>query len=576
MCGILAILGSTEDAFELRAKALRLSKLLRHRGPDYNGIYLNQFVEPDDSTKSEISVLAHERLAIIDLEKGAQPLFDESKTVALSVNGEIYNHNHIRRDLQNDYSFTTKSDCECIIPLYLKHGAGFMNLLDGMFAFVLYDSNANSYLAARDPIGICSLYAGWHQNGSTWFASEMKALGECALIKEFPPGHYWSKETKKFVRWYNPVWLDEFYLPQETVDFNLLRTKLEDSVVKRMMADVPFGVLLSGGLDSSIIAAVAARHRLRAQQTETDYGYASINLLTFSIGLEGSPDLDWARKVANFIGSKHHSFVFTVEEGIDALPEVINHIETYDVTTVRASTPMFLMARRIKAMGIKMVLSGEGSDEIFGGYLYFHKAPSASEFHKELIRKIKALSKYDCLRANKSTAAWGVETRVPFLDKEFLDIALNIDAKYKMINHEENLHKIEKYILRRAFDTDDPYLPAEVLWRQKEQFSDGVGYSWIDELKNFAEKRISDQQLAMAPEIYSYNTPTNKEAYLYRMMFEDRFMKESCARTVPSGSSIACSTSAALSWDKNWAKIADPSGRSILDVHGDAVTINVR
>lgn len=570
MCGILAILGSTEDSFELRAKALRLSKLLRHRGPDYNGIYLNRYIK--DSVE-EINVLAHERLAIIDLEKGAQPLFDESKTVALCVNGEIYNHNQIRKEFQNEYKFTTKSDCECIIPLYMKYRTEFMTQLDGIFAFVLYDSNSNSYLAARDPIGVCSLYIGWHHSGSIWFASEMKALEDCALIKEFPPGHYWSRDVGDFIRWYKPCWLDEAYLPQEPVDYDLLRSKLEDSVVKRMMADVPFGVLLSGGLDSSLIAAVAARYRLKAQQTETDYGYASLNLLTFSIGLEGSPDLIWAKKVANFIQSKHHSFVFTIEEGIDALADVINHIETYDVTTVRASTPMYLMARRIKAMGIKVVLSGEGSDEIFGGYLYFHKAPSSGEFHRELIRKIRALSKYDCLRANKATAAWGVETRVPFLDRDFLDVALNIDAKYKMINHEEHERKVEKYILRKAFDTEQPYLPFDVLWRQKEQFSDGVGYNWIDELKNYADKRISDQQLKMAPVIYSYNTPTTKEAYLYRMIFEDRFKKESCAKTVPHGASIACSTSAALSWDKSWASNADPSGRAIFDVHEEAATL---
>lgn len=567
MCGILAILNSTEKDIELRNKALKLSKRLRHRGPDWNGIYLHKI-----DSGSPINVLAHERLAIVDLENGAQPLFNESRTISLCVNGEIYNHIKIREALQNEYSFTTKSDCECIIPLYSKYGVDFINQLDGIFAFILLDVKTGSYLAARDPIGVCSMYIGWHHSGSTWFASEMKALEDCTLVKEFPPGHYWSTESAGFVRWYNPIWLDESYLPTQPVDYELIRTTLENSVIKRMMADVPFGVLLSGGLDSSIIASVAAKYRETVQQTETNYGYASMNLLTFSIGLEGSPDLAWAKKVADFIKSKHHSFTFTVEEGIDALHDVINHIETYDVTTVRASTPMFLMARRIKAMGIKVVLSGEGSDEIFGGYLYFHKAPSATEFHKELIRKIRALSKYDCLRANKATAAWGVETRVPFLDRTFLDVSLTIDAKHKMIDKE---NRIEKYILRKAFDMPSrPYLPHDVLWRQKEQFSDGVGYSWIDGLKDYANKVVSDQQFKMASVIYSYNTPATKEAYLYRTIFDSIFRKESCAQTVPTGASIACSTSAALEWDKSWASIADPSGRTITDVHEQAATEN--
>lgn len=564
MCGILAILDSTKSSFELRAKALKLSKRLRHRGPDWNGIYIHQH---DKSPL--VNVLAHERLAIVDLENGAQPLSNQNMTLFLCVNGEIYNHPHYRKMFKDEYKFITKSDCEVIIPLYMKYGLECINMLDGKFAFILYDSQKDTYLAARDPIGVCSMYAGWHHDGSTWFASEMKALEDCTLVKEFPPGHYWSKEIGDFRRWYNPVWLDEAYLASATVDLNLLRTKLEESVVKRLMADVPFGVLLSGGLDSSVIASIAARHWKEAQQL--DYSYASQRLLTFSIGLEGSPDLKWAKKVADFIGSKHYSFTFTIEEGIDALEDVINHIETYDVTTVRASVPMFLMARRIKAMGIKVVLSGEGSDEIFGGYLYFHKAPSAQEFHKELVRKVKALSKYDCLRANKSTAAWGVEARVPFLDREFLDVALNIDATHKMINGES---KIEKYILRKAFDDEArPYLPKDVVWRQKEQFSDGVGYGWIDGLKDYANRTIGDQQYKMAHVIYNYNTPTTKEAYLYRTIFDSLFRKESCAQTVPSGASIACSTSAALEWDKSWANMADPSGRAIIDVHQQAQVI---
>jgi asparagine synthase (glutamine-hydrolysing) len=576
MCGILAILGSNEHAVELKAKALKLSKRLRHRGPDWNGIYIHQF-------KSTVNVLAHERLAIVDLENGAQPLSDETRRVHLCVNGEIYNHRQLRHDTEtgNGYKFMTKSDCECIIPLYLKHGSGFVDMLDGIFAFILYDSQTGSYLAARDPIGVCSMYIGWHHDGSTWFASEMKALEDCTLVEEFPPGHHWSNDVGRFTRWYNPIWLDESYLPTQVVDYELLRSKLITSVVKRMMTDVPFGVLLSGGLDSSIIAAIAARHRKETQQT--DYGYASENLLTFSIGLENAPDLAWAKQVAEFIGTKHYSFTYTIEEGIEALHDVIHHIETYDVTTVRSSTPMFLMARRIKAMGIKVVLSGEGSDEIFGGYLYFHKAPSAEEFHKELVRKVTVLSKFDCLRANKSTAAWGVETRVPFLDRQFLDTALNIDARYKMVRQQQQVdaagggdaeQRMEKYILRKAFDDPDkPYLPPDVLWRQKEQFSDGVGYGWIDGLREHANKTISDQQFAMAPVIYAYNTPATKEAYLYRTIFDSIFKKESCARTVPSGASIACSTEAALKWDPSWSGIADPSGRAVRDVHRQAQSI---
>lgn len=561
MCGIFAILDSTEHELQLRAKALKLSKRLRHRGPDWNGIYLHQC---DCLT----NVLAHERLAIVDLENGAQPLANEDKSVHLSVNGEIYNHRKLRDQLEQEaegsYEFLTKSDCECIIPLYLKYGHEFLDMLDGMFAFILYDARSGTYLAARDPIGICSMYIGWHHDGSTWFASEMKALEDCTLVREFPPGHHWRKEKGRFERWYTPIWLDESHLPQKQVDLEQIRFSLEQSVVKRMMTDVPFGVLLSGGLDSSIIASIAARNRRAAQQT--DYGYASENLLTFSIGLEKSPDLVWAKQVANFIGSKHYSFTFTIQEGIDALHDVINYIETYDVTTVRASTPMFLMARRIKALGIKVVLSGEGSDEVFGGYLYFHKAPTARDFHQELVRKVSVLSKFDCLRANKSMAAWGVETRVPFLDRHFLDLAMGIDAKFKMIQpgHEADRQGIEKYILRKAFET---YLPADVLWRQKEQFSDGVGYGWIDALKEHASRTISDQQFKMAPVIYSYNTPATKEAYLYRTIFDSIFHKESCAQTVPSGASIACSTEAALKWDQSWSQQADPSGRAIRDVH---------
>lgn len=530
-------------------------------------------------------VLAHERLSIVGLDKGAQPLFNNDKTIALCVNGEIYNHKSLSLKECHDYKFSTNSDCECIIPLYEKYDGKFIDLLDGIFGFVLYDTEKRKFIAARDAIGVCSMYIGWHHSGSIWFASEMKALDECTLVKEFPPGHYWAStitnstmDLSQCQRWYNPIWLDEAYLPSEDVDYEILRTSLEESVIKRLMADVPFGVLLSGGLDSSLIASIVANnYRLKMEETsrEPHHGYLSSKVHTFSIGLDGSPDLEWANKVANFIGSTHHSFTFTVQEGLDALHDVINHIETYDVTTVRASTPMFLMARRIKAMGIKMVLSGEGSDEIFGGYLYFHKAPSAEEFHKELVRKISALSKYDCLRANKSTYAWGVETRVPFLDKSFLNIAMKLDAKHKMINCGQG--RIEKYILRKAFDTNktngEPYLPEQVLWRQKEQFSDGVGYSWIDGLKDHADRVVNDQQLKMASIIFPYNTPATKEAYLYRTIFVSIFSKESFAKTVPHAPSIACSTPVALQWDEQWAKNADPSGRSI-SVHTSSLKVS--
>lgn len=564
MCGILAILGSPENATKLRTKALMLSRKLRHRGPDWNGIFLHK-----STVYPEINILAHERLSIIDLENGAQPLFNESRSISLCVNGEIYNHDQIRGQYAESYKFSTKSDCECIIPLYQefsKEPEKFLNMLDGIFAFVLYETNTSFYMAARDPIGVCPMYTGWHHDGSICFASEMKALEDCTLIKEFPPGHYFSRETMEFKRWYRPAWLSLEYRPSDELNLDLIRITLEESVRKRLMADVPFGVLLSGGLDSSLIAAIAAKfHKTNA----ASFGFNSINLLTFSIGLEGSPDLLWAQKVANFIGSRHQSFVFTMDEGIDALHDVIHHIETYDVTTVRASTPMFLMARRIKAMGIKMVLSGEGSDEIFGGYLYFHKAPTAREFHEELLRKVAALSKYDCLRANKATSAWGVEVRVPFLDKKFLDLTLSLNAKHKMINLREN--KMEKYILRKAFDGQQ-YLPDDVLWRQKEQFSDGVGYGWIDKLKQHAELVITDRQIKMAPIIYPYNTPKTKEAYLYREIFDSIFRKESCATTVPHGDSIACSSSTAMSWDESWSSMADPSGRAVRGVHEQAIT----
>lgn len=563
MCGILAILGSTGDPNELRKRALQLSAKLRHRGPDWSGICVQKL--PGNT----VNVLAHERLAIVDPTTGAQPLYNESKTIALTVNGEIWNHEALRKTLGDRHQFATASDCEPIVHLYEEEGDDFVNKLDGIFAFVISDQEKGTALAARDAIGVFPLYIGWGRDGSVWFASEMKALIEdCERFEEFPPGSYWSSTTGEFRRWYNPKWWSE-EIPNEVLDLEALRQAFERSVVKRLMTDVPYGVLLSGGLDSSLVAAVVSRHaRKRVEENERSEAWWP-RVHSFSVGLKGSPDLAAAKEVANFLDTVHHEFTFTVQEGIDALRDVIYHIETYDVTTIRASTPMFLLARKIKAMGVKMVLSGEGSDEIFGGYLYFHKAPSPEKLHVETCHKIKALSKYDCLRANKSTAAWGVEVREPFLDRDFLDVAMSVDPKEKMIRPQEG--RIEKYILRKAFDDkENPYLPANILWRQKEQFSDGVGYSWIDSLKAYAEKEVTDEQMKAAQYRWPYNTPVSKEAYLYRSIFHSFFPSESAAKTVPGGPSIACSTPTALEWDKAWKAMADPSGRSVLGVHKNA------
>jgi len=563
MCGILAILASKEAEGDLRKKALRLSKKLRHRGPDWNGICVQQV-----KTNNTLNALCHERLAIVDPESGAQPLFNESGTIAMTVNGEIYNHLALRKELSH-HTFATGSDCEPIVHMYEDCGDDFtfINKLDGIFSFVVADSEKGTYLAARDPIGVTSLYIGWGRDGSLWFASEYKALAsECERFEEFPPGHYWSSKYNEFRRWYNPPWFDE-HIPTKPASLEALRTSLEKAVVKRLMTDVPYGVLLSGGLDSSLIAALVAGHaEKRVEDNEQSKAWWP-RLHSFTIGLKGAPDLKAAREVADFLGTVHHEYHFTVQEGIDALNDVIYHIESYDVTTIRASTPMYFLTRKIKAMGVKMVLSGEGSDEIFGGYLYFHKAPSSEAFHKELCTKVKLLSKYDCLRAHKAPFSWGVEVRVPFLDKEFLDVVMGIDAKDKMITSD----RMEKYILRKAFDDPEkPYLPHSVLWRQKEQFSDGVGYSWIDGLKAFAEKEITDEQMSSAAYRFPHNTPATKEAYLYRSIFHSHFPQESAARRVPGGPSIACSTPAAVEWDKAWKNRADPSGRSIAGVHVQA------
>ena len=536
MCGILAILLSGLSEEELRARALKLSKKLRHRGPDWSGIHAQHYQKKNTNV-----VLAHERLAIVDILSGEQPLLNKSGTVALCVNGEIYNYQSIRGKLEaelgNDLYLATNSDCEPIIPLYEKNRTDdFLNELDGMFAFIISDEENELFIASRDPIGICSLYYGWGDDGSIYFSSELKALeGICPRYEEFPPGFsYNSKREQPLLRYYNPIWVDEKYLPTAPLELTDLRNVLEKAIVKMLMCDVPYGVLLSGGLDSSLVASIASRHAAKRieDQERSDAWFPRLH--SFSIGLKGSPDLANAKVVADFLGTVHHEWTFTPQQGIDALRDVIYHLETYDITTIRASTPMYLLSRRIKAMGIKMVLSGEGADEVFGGYLYFHKAPNPEEFHKETVRKMKALHYYDCLRANKSPLAWGVEGRFPFLDNDLLSLAMNIDPLFKTIIHdsEDPRRGIEKYILRKAFDTPDrPYLPDSVLWRQKEQFSDGVGYNWIDSLKAFAETQVTDAQLESAVHRYPYNTPATKEGYFYRTIFASFYSSDSAQVT---------------------------------------------
>ncbi|KAG2522065.1 hypothetical protein JM18_005695 [Phytophthora kernoviae] len=531
MCGIVAILRSMMPETELRQAALEAGKSIQHRGPDWNGIRV--FAERGIA-------IEHERLAIIDPESGAQPLVsnDPEGNITCSVNGEIYNYKELAQTLKTPYKFMTKSDCEIIIPLYLEHGPDFVHLLRGMFSFVLYDHRKDFFLAARDHMGITPMYYGYGADGSVWFASEMKALQQgCVRFEVFPPGHVFTSDTETCKRWYNPDWYAPGHLGKTPLDLKVLREAFEASVKRRMMSDVPWGVLLSGGLDSSLVASIAVREK---QKLVAQGGEWINKIHSFTIGLEDSPDLKAAQEVANFLGTIHHSYTYTIQEGLDAVSEVIKYLETYDVTTIRASTPMFLMSRKIKAMGIKMVLSGEGADEVFGGYLYFHKAPSAEAFHKETVSKLQGLHQYDCLRANKSTSAWGLEARVPFLDADFLDIAMNIDTREKMIDAKAK--KFEKYIIRKAFDDkENPYLPENILWRQKEQFSDGVGYGWIDSLKDLAEKSVTDRQMKHAQRLFTYNPPQSKEAYLYRSIFQKHFQPEVAAETVPGGPSIASS-----------------------------------
>ncbi|KAK1588224.1 hypothetical protein Q3G72_021115 [Acer saccharum] len=528
MCGILAVLGCSDDS---RAK--------RH-GDFY---------------------LAHQRLAIIDPASGDQPLYNEDKKIVVTVNGEIYNHEELRKRLVN-HKFRTGSDCDVIAHLYEEYGDNFVDMLDGMFSFVLLDTRDNSFIVARDAIGITSLYIGWGLDGSIWISSELKGLNDdCEHFECFPPGHLYSSKLGGMKRWYNPHWFSEA-IPSTPYDPLVLRRAFENAVIKRLMTDVPFGVLLSGGLDSSLVASITARH-LTGTKAAKQWG---TQLHSFCVGLENSPDLKSAKEVAEYLGTVHHEFHFTVQDGIDAIEDVIYHVETYDVTTIRASTPMFLMSRKIKSLGVKMVISGEGSDEIFGGYLYFHKAPNKEEFHRETCHKIKALHQYDCLRANKSTSAWGLEARVPFLDKDFIDVAMAIDPQWKMINRDEG--RIEKWVLRKAFDDEEhPYLPKHILYRQKEQFSDGVGYSWIDGLKSHAATHVTDKMMQNARHIYPHNTPSTKEAYYYRMIFERFFSQNSATLTVPGGASVACSTAKAVEWDASWANNLDPSGRAALGVH---------
>jgi asparagine synthase (glutamine-hydrolysing) len=563
MCSILGIFGlqAGDDLHALRLRALELSQRQRHRGPDWSGVY------QDDG-----AILVHERLAIVDPAGGSQPLRSGDGDLVLAVNGEIYNHRALEKALAKPYAFQTGSDCEVINALYRDQDAvsAWLNALNGIFAFALWDRARQRYLIARDPIGVCPLYWGHDRDGRLCVASEMKALADtCADVAQFPPGHYFDSASGELVRYYVKPWREHDATRGVEVAKQELREAFERAVHRQLMSDVPYGVLLSGGLDSSLVAAVAARYARRRVEEDDRAEAWWPRLHSFAIGLEGSPDLAAAEVAAEALGTVHHGFTYTFEEGLDALPEVIRHIETYDVTTIRASTPMFLLARRIKAMGVKMVLSGEGSDEVFGGYLYFHKAPNAREFHEETIRKLDALHNYDCLRANKSMMAWGVEPRVPFLDVEFLEVAMRMDAKFKMAGlGPDGVRRIEKSILREAFEG---YLPDSILWRQKEQFSDGVGYGWIDGLKAHAQAQVSDRVFAAAASRFPVNPPQSREAYLYRHIFEQFFPGVACAQTVPGGKSIACSSPAAIAWDAAFANAADPSGRAIAGVHQAAL-----
>ena len=553
MCGIVCAFDLQKESTSLRPQVLKMSKKIRHRGPDWSGIYA------DDKT-----IMAHERLSIVDPKAGKQPLYSKDGKLVLAVNGEIYNHQEIRKEFEGKYEFLTNSDCEVILALYREKGFNFLEDLNGIFAFALYDIEKNVYLIGRDHIGIIPLYQGWDADGTYYVASELKSLeGYCTKIEEFLPGQYYYSENEAPKKWYVRDWESYDAVKNNVSSIDELRDALEAAVLRQLMTDVPYGVLLSGGLDSSIISAVAKKYAAKRIESGNMEDAWWPQLHSFAVGLVGSPDLIAARKVADYIGTVHHEIHFTVQEGLDALRDVIYHIETYDVTTVRASTPMYLLARVIKSMGVKMVLSGEGADEIFGGYLYFHKAPNAEEFHKETVRKLSKLHQYDCLRANKSLASWGVEGRVPFLDKEFMDVAMRLNPQDKMAGK----GKIEKWILRKAFED---YLPESITWRQKEQFSDGVGYNWIDTLKSVTSAQISDEMMANVAETFPINPPLSKEEYYYRTIFQQHFGSDQAAACVPSVPSVACSTPIALEWDEAFKKQNDPSGRAIANVHEQA------
>ena len=553
MCGIVAIFNIQEQTPELRQKALRMSQKIRHRGPDWSGIY-----------NGGSAILSHERLSIVDPESGKQPLFSPDMKQILAVNGEIYNHQDIRRQYAEKYQFQTGSDCEVILALYREKGIDFLEDLSGIFAFALYDAEKDEFLSARDPIGVIPLYIGYDNDGKVYVASEMKALeGNCDRYEVFLPGHYYSSREGKMTRYYKRDWMEYDAVKDNGASVQDIHDALEAAVKRQLMSDVPYGVLLSGGLDSSVISAIAEKfseHRIE-DDSATKAWWPRLH--SFAVGLKGAPDLAKAKMVADHIGTVHHEINYTIQEGLDAIRDVIYFIETYDVTTVRASTPMYLLARVIKSMGIKMVLSGEGADEVFGGYLYFHKAPNAKAFHEETVRKLSKLYLYDCLRANKSLSAWGVEGRVPFLDKEFLDVAMRTNPEAKMCPGKT----IEKKIVREAFAD---MLPEAVAWRQKEQFSDGVGYSWIDTLKQITADQVSDEQMSHAAERFPINPPRNKEEYYYRSIFAEHFPSDSAAKTVPSVPSVACSTAEALAWDESFKNLNDPSGRAVAGVHDDA------
>ena len=553
MCGIVCAFDLKQKSDELRPQVLEMSKKIRHRGPDWSGIY-----------SDEKAILAHERLAIVDPASGKQPLFSEDKKLILAANGEIYNHRELRKQFKGSYNFQTESDCEIILALYQKKGVDFIDDMNGIFGFAIYDVENDEYFVARDHMGIIPLYIGWDKHGTFYVASELKALeGFCTKIELFPPGHYLSSKDGEFVKWYKRDWTEYDAVKDNETSIKAIKDALEAAVHRQLMSDVPYGVLLSGGLDSSVTSAIAKKYaQMRVESDDTQAAWWP-QLHSFSVGLEGSPDLAAAKLVADHIGTIHHEIKFTIQEGLDAIRDVIYNLETYDITTIRASTPMYLMARVIKSMGIKMVLSGEGADELFGGYLYFHKAPNAREFHEETVRKLSKLHMYDCLRANKSLASWGIEGRVPFLDKEFMDVAMRINPQDKMINGE----RMEKWVVRKAFED---MLPKSVAWRQKEQFSDGVGYSWIDTLKEMVASEITDEQMANAHFRFPIQTPQNKEEFYYRSIFEEHFPSDAAALSVPQEPSVACSTKIALEWDEAFKNMNDPSGRAVAKVHDDA------